>query len=129
MPVLSFSHYNLRAPRELLESLREFYCEVVGLTVGARPPFQSFGYWLYIGSHDVLHLSEAGADEERTVGVKTSFDHVAFSCTDRADTEQRLSRHGVAYTVAQVPGTGIVQLFLQDPAGNGVELSFATEDA
>lgn len=129
MPVIGFSHYNLRVPRGMLDTLREFYCDVVGLTLGARPPFSSFGYWLYIGEQDVLHLSEAGADEERTMGVKTSFDHVAFSCTERADAERRLSRHGIAYSVAQVPATGQVQLFFQDPAGNGVELNFATGDA
>ena len=60
MPAIGFSHYNLRAPRALLDELREFYCDVVGLELGARPPFRSFGYWLYAGGHPVLHLSEAG---------------------------------------------------------------------
>lgn len=29
MGIIGFSHYNLRAHRELLETLRSFYCEVV----------------------------------------------------------------------------------------------------
>jgi hypothetical protein len=31
MNVLSFSHFNLRAPRELPDALRDFYTQVVGL--------------------------------------------------------------------------------------------------
>ena len=57
MSVVSFSHYNLRAPRELLDTLRAFYVEAVGLKPGPRPPFTRFGYWLYAGEQAVLHLS------------------------------------------------------------------------
>jgi hypothetical protein len=64
VPVHGFSHYNLRAPHALLETLRAFYSEVVGLTPGARPAFTSFGYWLYAGDEAVLHLSEARAGSE-----------------------------------------------------------------
>ena len=32
--IQGFAHYNLRAPRPLLEELRKFYTEVVGLSVG-----------------------------------------------------------------------------------------------
>ena len=41
MPTLGFSHYNLRAPLALVEELRGFYCDVVGLSVGPRPPAYS----------------------------------------------------------------------------------------
>ena len=59
MPVHAFDHYNLRAPRALLDELCAFYRDVVGLTVGERPPFRRFGYWLYAGVRPVLHLGEA----------------------------------------------------------------------
>jgi hypothetical protein len=39
--------------------------------------------------------------------------------------EDKLKRMGVAYEMAHVPGTQQVQLFLTDPAGNGVELNFS----
>jgi catechol-2,3-dioxygenase len=70
MPVRGFDHYNLRASRPVLEELKAFYCEVVGLTVGARPPY-------------------------RTV---------------------------------EVPLLDMDQLFLHDPAGNGIELQFASAE-
>ncbi|HEX7648611.1 MAG TPA: VOC family protein [Noviherbaspirillum sp.] len=124
MAAVAFNHFNLRAPRELLDALRDFYRDVVGLQPGPRPSFRSFGYWLYLGGQPILHLSEAGPDERRVTGVATAFDHVAFTCVDRSATEDRLKRMGVAYETAQVPGTPQVQLFINDPAGNGVELNF-----
>jgi len=127
MPTLGLSHYNLRASRALLDELCAFYCEVVGLTVGPRPPFASFGYWLYAGGRAVLHLSEAR--DERSRSGTTTFDHAAFDCRGRAGFERKLSERGIAYQTARVPQTGQEQLFFSDPAGNGVELNFAQGDA
>jgi catechol-2,3-dioxygenase len=129
MNILSFSHYNLRAPRELLDALCSFYTEVVGLRVGRRPPFMSFGYWLYAGQQDVLHLTEARNDEVRSIEATTTFDHAAFNCTGREKYEIALAQRGVKYEVSHVPQTGQVQLFFKDPAGNGVELNFTSTDA
>jgi catechol-2,3-dioxygenase len=127
MPVTALNHYNFRAPRALLDELRTFYCNVVGLKEGARPPFRFFGYWLYAGGNPVLHLSEAGTDEDRTAGSVNTFDHAAFTCTGRREMEAHLTLCGVVFRRAEVPMTRQVQLFLQDPAGNGVELNFADE--
>lgn len=124
MPIRGFDHYNLRAARPLLDQLRDFYRDVVGLTVGDRPPFRRFGYWLYAGDRPVLHLSEADYTETRSTAATTTFAHAAFDCTDRAAFERRLGEHGIRYRVAKVPITNQVQLFFLDPAGNGVELGF-----
>ena len=124
MKITGFSHYNLRAPRELLDVLCAFYTGVVGLRLGNRPPFASFGYWLYAGEQDVLHLTQTKPGELRSVSEKTTFDHAAFNCTGRAAFEQKLRACGIAYETAEVPLTGQVQLFFKDPAGNGVELNF-----
>ncbi len=129
MATLGFAHYNLRAPRRLLDELRDFYCEVVGLHVGERPPFRNFGYWLYAGGRDVLHLSEAGPGAEAPREISTTFDHAAFSCSGRAAFEEKLAQRGVPFRIAEVPLTGMVQLFFYDPAGNGVELNFATGES
>ncbi len=129
MSAIGFNHYNLRAPRELLDELKTFYCEIVGLTQGQRPPFGSFGYWLYAGNQCVLHLSEARPDEVRHIDVATTFDHVAFTCTDQPDMEARLKQYNIPFKTGQVPSLGISQLFIKDPAGNGIELSFAEKQA
>ena len=128
MPAIGFSHYNLRAPRALLDELRDFYCDVVGLSVGHRPPFRSFGYWLYAGEQAVLHLSEAGPDENRPAQPTGTFDHAAFRCTDRAAYESKLSARGIKYRVAVVPVTQQLQIFITDPAGNGIELNFENQE-
>ncbi|MCP4300671.1 MAG: diguanylate cyclase [Gammaproteobacteria bacterium] len=128
MSVSSLDHINLRATRELLDQLRDFYCDVVGLTLGRRPPFKEHGYWLYAGDKAVVHLSQSDGEEIRTFGSVTTFGHAAFACSGRIAYEQRLSESGVKYDVAVVPEFGITQLFFQDPAGNGVELSFDSKE-
>ena len=127
MATIGLNHYNLRAPRELLDQLRDFYCEVVGLELGQRPSLDGFGYWLYAGGQDILHLSQTHPGETRLTHVVTTFDHVAFTCTRRAEVEARLQRHNVPFETSHMPLTGKVQLFFKDPAGNGVELNFAKE--
>ena len=129
MPVVGLNHYNLRAHRELLHELRNFYCDVVGLVEGPRPPFRSFGHWLYAGDRPILHLTEASTDEGLEVGGASTFDHAAFSCTGRKQYEHGLSEMGISYEVSVVPQTTQVQLFFSDPAGNGVELKFDERDA
>ena len=129
MAALGFSHYNLRAPRALLDELRDFYCDVVALQAGPRPPFRSFGYWLYAGPEAVLHLSEAGAAEQRPAHSTGTFDHAAFRCSGRAGYEKLLTQRGIAYRSATVPETRTLQIFFKDPAGNGVELNFDQDAA
>ena len=41
-----------------IEATREFYCQVVGLSVGDRPPLEFPGYWLYAGDAPCLHIAE-----------------------------------------------------------------------
>ncbi len=54
--ILSINHIQLVAEKDLVIQLKDFYCDVVGLTEGFRPAFERFGFWLYIGDKDVLHL-------------------------------------------------------------------------
>jgi catechol 2,3-dioxygenase-like lactoylglutathione lyase family enzyme len=123
MKVIGLDHYNLCGPRDLLERMRDFYVDVLGLQVGYRPPFGSFGYWLYAGDTPVLHLSES----TQSVGVPTaqsSFDHAAFRCSGLEAFTRRLDEYGIGYRRALIPELDWVQLFLCDPVGNGVELNF-----
>lgn len=126
MKILEFDHYNLCGPRELLESLCAFYTDTVGLTIGYRPRFEKFGYWLYVGDHAVLHLTESSQNKLMS-SDQSSFNHVAFNCSGLLEFQRRLSELGVEYTTARIPERKRVQLFLSDPAGNGVELNFAEE--
>ena len=126
MTVRGIGHANLRAPAAMVEQLRRFYVEVVGLTEGPRPQFRSGsqGHWLYAGDTDVLHLSIARA-EAPLPDSNGVFNHLAFACDDLAATRARLDAARIPYEVDVVDQLGQVQLFLTDPAGMGVELTFS----
>ncbi|MGH8822815.1 MAG: diguanylate cyclase [Rhodoferax sp.] len=129
MTTTGLNHLNLHAPRELLDELKEFYCNVVGLQVGPRPPFRNFGYWLYAEGKPIVHLYQTDLGEERDAQAVTTFDHIAFDCTNRPEVETLLACRKLDYRATEVPGTRRVQFFLKDPAGNGVELVFSDSDA
>ena len=124
MTVKRINHFNIRASEPLVEELREFYCDLIGLSPGFRPPFDEPGFWLYAGDLAILHLSVAADREVPVSRIETTLNHVALECADRSAFEQLLSERGIPYTSASVPGTTVRQLFLKDPAGNGIELSF-----
>ena len=125
MAILGFNHYNLRAERLMMEQLKVFYRDGVGLQIGERPQLTSFGYWLYAGNKDVLHLSEAKPEEKRKENVATTFDHVAFTATDYDATIARLEKLTIKYRVREINDAGQKQIFFSDPAGNGIELNFS----
>ena len=128
MPVRGLDHYNLRASRAMLDRLRDWYRDAIGLEVGERPPFRFHGYWLYAGGRPILHLSEASAGEEHPAPGAGTFDHVAFACFGLSAMRARLDSLRIPYRVADVPLTGARQIFLEDPAGNGVELNFGARE-
>ena len=47
-------HYTIE-PSDL-ERTKEFYCDVLGLENGDRPPLDFPGYWLYSGGTATVHL-------------------------------------------------------------------------
>ena len=76
------NHYNLRSDPDTMEALKDFYINIVGLSLGFRPPFESNGYWLYANNKDVLHLSETKNNEKKNHHVNSTFDHMAFTAKD-----------------------------------------------
>lgn len=128
--ITGLNHVNLRAPAPLLEQLRAFYRDVLGLQEGERPAFASRGYWLYAGGVAVMHLSVQRDDETPRAAsdVPGVFDHFALTASDPSALAQRLQAHGVAFEVSRSDLTRQHQFFFNDPAGNGVELNFPFED-
>ena len=62
MPAMSLNHYTILA-RDL-EATKDFYTDVVGLTVGDRPPLDFPGYWLYCGGVPTVHLIGKRPEDE-----------------------------------------------------------------
>ena len=121
--ILSINHIQLVAEKELVLKLRDFYCNVVGLTEGFRPAFERFGFWLYIGNKDVVHLITPKEGDDRSP-LKSSFDHVAFKTGEYEGVLKRLTSLNIPFEEKPIPGMTAHQIFLRDPAGNRVELNF-----
>lgn len=123
MPLTEINHVNFRTDRDTMHKLRDFYCDVLGLVVGKRVASRSYGYWLYIGDNDVVHLAEYRTDEPPALHVHGTYDHVSFTCTDMPAMEENLTAHDVDFSTRKL-ANGVRQINLKDPAGNGVELNF-----
>ena len=84
MPAMSLNHYTIQARN--LEATKDFYCDVVGLTVGDRPPLSFDGYWLYCGGIPTVHLlgyqatAKLISDGPSYPAGTGRLDHIAFSC-------------------------------------------------
>ena len=128
MPAQSLNHYTINA-RDL-ERTRDFYQEVVGLTVGERPPLPFPGYWLYCGGVPTVHLIghrdenpviKDGMSEPAPTG---RLDHIAFSCNGLKDMRENLAARDIKFDERVLPRFNMTQLFYLDPDGISVECNF-----
>lgn len=122
--IKGINHYNLRADDQTMNTLKEFYINIVGLTLGQRPPFKSKGFWLNAQGKDVLHLSSTKNNEKKEHHVNATFDHLAFSASNLKYYEEILNENNIPFTFREVPEIGTKQIFFKDPVGNGIELIF-----
>ena len=121
MAVDALQHINLRSAD--VDRSRDFYVDVIGLTVGPRPPIASVGYWLYLGDVPVIHLVQRNGDAPPPSGTGP-VDHVAFHGVDFEATRERFAKRGIAFREALIPRDGSRQLFVHDPDGVKIELNF-----
>ena len=146
--VHSLNHCARETPN--VERVTKWYCEMLGFRRLDRPAIPFDGSWLYMPPSTALHiihtrddwprLPEGAGSDARIgelkdgrlgtlrapappIGVRRSH-HLAFRVLDIAAAEAALKAHGVEYGSATVPNTEppVVQLFLFDCDGNGVEL-------
>ena len=136
---ISLNHYSIRSAD--LPACAHFYCDLLGLQVGPRPPFPFPGLWLYAGDSDnyanaVVHI--IGFDAADPEGLKQYLgerdpaslqgtgvvDHVALFATGLAATLARLQASGLGLRERSVPLLGLHQVFVDDPNGVVVELNF-----
>lgn len=132
MPALSLNHYTIR-PRDL-DATKNFYVDIVGLSVGDRPPLPFPGYWLYCGDIATVHLIGKREGETPILDPKpdapksTRLDHIAFAAVDLATMKQLLADRAIAYEERILPRLGQTQLFFPDPDGIDVELNFPSAE-
>ena len=126
MDVLRIDHINIGVPKHLLDDVRCFYVDILGLTEGKRPSFSSCGYWLYAAGNPLVHLSES--KQRRSPSGNGYLDHVAFRVTNPDRLVEKLEKAGIDYSRSQIDELGLGQFFFQDPAGNGLEANFTVQD-
>ena len=136
---LTLNHYSIRTTD--LAATRQFYEQVLGLTVGPRPEFPFPGLWMYRGDHAdmanaVVHI--IGIDRNDPQGLKQylgdraeaslagsgAVDHIAFYADGLAAMLAHLQAQGVPFRERTVPSVGLHQLFLDDPCGVMIELNY-----
>ncbi|HWD26579.1 MAG TPA: VOC family protein [Rhizomicrobium sp.] len=126
MPVEMLEHYTIRCAS--LEATRDFYRDVLGLGVGARPDFPFKGFWLYLGGVPIVHLVDAAESAQRDGphrGADTAaLDHIAFRGVDIEATRATLRAHDLDFRETGVPGGRLRQIFVKDPDGILIEMNF-----
>lgn len=122
---MQLDHFNIAAPMDLLDEVRDFYVAVLGFEVGARPDFGRRGYWLYSEGRPFVHLIES--DRHAAAREKVYLDHVAFRSNGLAEVRKRLEANGIEYRASYIAEFEMTQLFFTDPAGTGLEVNFPGE--
>lgn len=113
-----------------LAATRRFYTEVIGLRETARPDFGYPGAWLacpHPGGAAIIHIYAGGpalGPSGMTPEGSASIDHLSLSCSGFAAYRERFDRHGLPWREFLVPGTSLWQLFVYDPSGVQLELTF-----
>lgn len=120
MTIRGIDHINIGTPR--LEETKRFFRDVLGLTEGWRPPFSFRGAWLYAGDTAVVHLVEI--PQAKGPSADAALDHFAFRIDDLDGVVRRLDEAGIAYRLADVPGSTARQVFVRDLNGVNIELNW-----
>jgi catechol 2,3-dioxygenase-like lactoylglutathione lyase family enzyme len=135
MPLTHMEHYLVLT--DDIDATRDFYCDVLGMRVGPRPPLDFAGYWVYLGEVPCIHIAEWNSYRRHStsLGIPVSsrapgtgaIDHIAFNAVDYASVKARLAATGVKVGENHVPGVGLRQLFLADPNGVKIEINFPAD--
>jgi len=130
--VLELHHHGVRVPLAQVEAANRFYIEVLGLQPDSSRPEIPFvpGYWMYVGEDGrrTAQIHIIGTNGTPPPWAKnaeqdpTRF-HVALAVGDIQETCEELDRMKVRYWVIEgLVGPQSRQVFLDDPAGNLIEL-------
>lgn len=111
-----------------LQQTVAFYTRVLGLTPMPRPPFNFEGAWLGTGQREaMIHLiggARAIGPDGRVPAGSGAVDHVSLAAQGLAAQQARLAQSGLPFRVARVPQSTLAQLFVYDPNGVLIELTY-----
>ena len=125
MEIEYLDHFNIKASKEQLQKVKDFYINVLGFKVGFRPQLSGPGQWLYAGSDAIVHLSEDEGQAPRK--EKDYLDHIALRCVGVNEFAKKLKKYSIKYRSAYISELDLTQLFLEDPTCITIELNFKGE--
>jgi len=126
MSISGLNHYTIRCAPGDLPELVDFYSGVLQLEAGERPTMPRPGFWLYAGGAPIVHLY--ASLDARDWGPTGGLDHISFRTHGLEATRARLKDLGTAFDEFPLPGTPIHQIFLRDPTGLKIELTFDLDE-
>ena len=103
-----------------LEIMSHFWTEVIGLSLGDRPPFPFKGAWFYSEGKPLIHVAEQNNINSNGGAIA----HLALEGADYQILISTLKMHDVSYTEKDVPLSGERQVFVSGPDGLIVEMMF-----
>lgn len=113
-----------------LEATRRFWCDIIGLRDMQRPDFGYPGAWLACpqpGGLGIIHVYAGGpalGTDGKAPSGTAAIDHISLSCSGFRDYIARFKAAGLDWREFLVPGTTLWQLFVYDPSGVQLELTF-----
>jgi len=126
MEIGKLDHVNVRTKQ--LDTMIDWYTNILGMRSGDRPDFPFPGAWMYAGDVAAVHL--VGSDDEPGTGseVDLKLEHFAFSATGGSAFEAKLQAMNVDYRRADIPEINLYQINLWDADGNHIHLDFPADD-
>lgn len=113
-----------------LDSSLSFYKDALGLKEVDRPDFGYPGAWLAcpgLGGGAIVHLYAGGpalGGEKRVATGSAAIEHISLACSGFQDFRDRFAAQSLPWREFLVPGTSLWQLFVYDPNGVQIELTF-----
>jgi catechol 2,3-dioxygenase-like lactoylglutathione lyase family enzyme len=125
---MQMDHMNISTSLDLMETVKDFYCEVLRFRVGPRPQVPVAGYWLYPedGDQAMIHLIESN---QHSAPNWSHLDHVAFQVDDILPIKAELESRSIPFGHLSLPDFGLEQVQFTDPAGIKIEINTYTGPA
>ena len=118
MKVTRFHHVSVNSNDTALQEMVSFYADVFGLETKERPEIPGIpGNWFDVADQE-LHV--VGAPPQGTE-IDSTGNHFCIAVEDLGAAIAELEERKIPYERA-VQGAGTVQIWINDPAGNTIEL-------
>ena len=114
-----------------IDATNAFYEKVMGLHCAPRPDFGFPGSWLAVPTPSgdaIIHIYAGGpvmvADGDKRYDNTGAIDHLAISALGFDAFRERFKAFGLPWRENVVPGTPFWQIFVYDPSGVQLEITF-----